>query len=460
MRLHSRSLLFFSILLVTLSLFSRYRPSPRPGVLSSPLDPTLRLVDALLDEALLVSLSIRQNHQRGSRPPLRGTEIAAVSRRPSSRSTGSAVDSDPLSVQLCRILRGKTLFLVGPHDTLYQLHSFLLGVLRHAPSPGPDPGPAVAVPTAPVSCPGPSSCPFHALCRPPASSTSGPESLAYAPDDAAAPNNGSLMRFLLSGTLKNPSPAQGDHARLLASVPLVDPRTGVRVVESRWVRQAARKADVLVLNRGPLPAPAWSYAYAYNASARNLTWLAALRLLERERPPAGPLSDLFADVLARLDDDDDDDDDPDRFPSESDAQKLIRAALHSTLSAFLPSLLSTLGGLRERAGRRAILGKRPCFLVSDPARLLARLLAQAEAMDNPWSAYYNAQVYMHDRLLARLLPTYDVLYLSSLSTGTAVPSYAAKDWSCIQRVFETPRGAMMGHNFLRDFIDALGTWKP
>jgi hypothetical protein len=65
-----------------------------------------------------------------------------------------------------------------------------------------------------------------------------------------------------------------------------------------------------------------------------------------------------------------------------------------------------------------------------------RLLTQAEAMDNPWSAYYNAQgLYdkkclfcllvraqtccfsVHaDRLLARLLPTYGVLYISSLFT--------------------------------------------
>jgi hypothetical protein len=34
----------------------------------------------------------------------------------------------------------------------------------------------------------------------------------------------------------------------------------------------------------------------------------------------------------------------------------------------------------------------------------------------------------------------------------------AEDWSCIQRVFETPRGVSMGQIFLRDLIDALGSW--
>jgi len=86
---------------------------------------------------------------------------------------------------------------------------------------------------------------------------------------------------------------------------------------------------------------------------------------------------------------------------------------------------------------------------------------------------------MHDRLLARLLPTYGVFYVSSLSTIAPPPeveqtyhqgerpffdhlhpysSAIGERWSCIQRVFETPRGLLMGQNFLRDFIDALGSW--
>jgi len=205
----------------------------------------------------------------------------------------------------------------------------------------------------------------------------------------------------------NPSPTQED-AR--PSVPFIDPRTGVRVVDSRWVRHAASsKADILVLNRGPLPAPAWSYN-KNTSSARNLTWLATLRALEQEH--AEPLSDIFADVLSRLDRNDDHDARL-RRSAESDTTKLvIDAARHPSASTFLPSQLTTLSKLREHAGHRPILETKkpvlwygswflpvscaPDYLSvfsseSDPKRLLVRLLAQAEAMDNPWSAYYNAQ---------------------------------------------------------------------
>ncbi|KAF8496436.1 hypothetical protein F5888DRAFT_1703843, partial [Russula emetica] len=171
---------------------------------------------------------------------------------------------------------------------------------------------------------------------------------------------------------------------------------------------------------------------------------------------------------------------------------VINAALHSTISTFLPWLLSTLNKLREHSGHRPpspILGtktKKPVmwygswflplscapdslsvfssYSESDhPRHLLSQLLTQAEAMNNPWSAYYNAQVYMHDRLLARLLPTYGVFYISSLSTIAPPPEvgqtyHQGERWSCIRRVFETPRGLRMGQNFLRDFIDALGSW--
>jgi hypothetical protein len=208
----------------------------------------------------------------------------------------------------------------------------------------------------------------------------------------------------------NPSPTQEDVR--LNSVPSVDSRTGVRVVDSRWVRYAASsKADILVLNRGPLPAPAWSYNKNNDSAACNLTWLTTLRALEQKHADSEPLTDLFVDVLSRLDHHHDHDE-----SAQPDITKLvINAALHSTISTFLPSLLSTLNRLREHGGHRPILStppKKPVmwygswFLPvscapdslsvfsssgSDPRHLLAQLLTQAEAMNNPWSAYYNAQ---------------------------------------------------------------------
>ena len=529
---------------------------------------TFRLVDDFLDEALHVSTLSNTRHYQdgrlraGASSTSRSADHASSQRPPraslpvqqspldsdSSTAFRVRVDLDALRAQACHILHGKSILLVGPHETLYQLHSYLLTVLH----PDRMPGSSIALTMRP-SCPGGAStlsysCPSHSLChitKSPTQSSShsgsssgsdnnldleSPTTLADIQSTNSSNNSSSLLRFLNSGNL-NPSQTQEDVGPL--SVPSIDPRTSVRVINSRWVRYAASsKADILILNRGPLPAPAWSY----DKNAHNLTWLTTLRALEREH--AEPLSDLFADVLSRLDHHHDHDHLMSIIPSAAqpaDMTKLvIDAALHSTISTFLPSLLSTLIRLREHAGHRPILGTKKKIVLwygswflpvscapdslfvfssegDDPRRHLAQLLTQAEAMNNPWSAYYNAQgshnltnglhcpsflllraycpvasVYMHDRLLARLLPTYGIFYISSLSTMASLPevgltyhqgdhpfffffflkkitfiltlSAIGERWSCIRRVFETPRGLSMGQNFLRDFINVLGSW--
>lgn len=435
LRIHVLLLIFVFYTFALVFVFHRLHSSRDADDAMIPHVGTFRLVDDLLDEALHVSLSNTRIYQDG-RPrasPTGGADAHPAHPQASRASTyqlplvSSAlqVDLDTLRAQACQILRGKSLLLVGPHETLYQLHSYLLTVLH------PDPILSSTIaPTKRPSCPGGTlshSCPSHPLCHPSAksplqsSSHSGSGSGSdtnYDSDfptlaDARSTNSSgsSLLRFLNSGNL-NPSETQED---VRPSVPSVDPRTGVRVIDSRWVRYAASsKADILVLNRGPLPAPAWSYNK--NASQwRNLTWLTTLRALEQKH--AEPLSDLFADVLSRLDHHHDVESDHLLLPpsglAEPDTTKLvIDAALHSTISTFLPSLLSTLSRLHEHAGHRPILGtKKPVlwygswFLPvscapdslsvfsseSDPRHILAQLLTQAEAMNNPWSAYYNAQ---------------------------------------------------------------------
>ena len=448
-RIHVLLILVFSPLVFAFIFLFLLRPSSDDETIPHWHVGTFRLVDDLLDEALHVSLSHARIYEDGRlRASPRGADLGADAHTFRSTSTyqlplvGSAVqvDLDTLRAQACQILRGKSLFLVGPHETLYQLHSYLLAVLH----PDPVLGSTIAPTMRPSSCPGgafPYSCPSHPLCHPTKSpppstgfhanfdSSSGSGSGSGADSDSSSgsdmnhdyefptltdirsANNsdGSFLRFINSGNL-NPSPTQED-VRL--GVPSVDPRTGVRVIDSRWVRYAASsKADILVLNRGPLPAPAWSYDK--NASqGRNLTWLATLRFLEQKH--AEPLSDLFSDVLSRLDHDIDVDHlSLPSASSEPDTTKLvIDAALHSTISTFLPSLLSTLSRLREHAGHRPILGtKRPVLWYGswflpvscapdslsvfsssegDPRHVLTQLLTQAEAMNNLWSGYYNAQ---------------------------------------------------------------------
>jgi hypothetical protein len=445
LRIHVLLLIFLFSPFIFAFVFVFHRPhsSRRGDDAAIPHVGTFRLVDDLLDEALHVSLSNTQNYQDASGRPRRASPRGADAHPRASTyqfslvSSALQVDLDTLRAQACQILQGKSVFLVGPHETLYQLHTYLLTVLHPDIIPG-----STIAPTMRPSCPGGTlsySCPSHPLCQHP---TKSPPQSSFHPDsgsdsspgsgsgsgsdtnyDYESPTladirstnsgSGSLLRFLNSGNL-NPSPTQED-ARL-SSVPSVDPRTGARVIDSRWVRYAASsKADIIVLNRGPLPAPAWSYNKNNESpAARNLTWLTTLRALEQQH--AEPLSDLFVDVLSRLDHHWHDDHDESESTAEPDTTKLvINAALHSTISTFLPSLLSTLGRLREHAGHRPILGtpqKKPVlwygswFLPvscapdslsafssseSDPRHLLAQLLTQAEAMNNPWSAYYNAQ---------------------------------------------------------------------
>lgn len=518
-RVRVRVLLVFS-LFVFASVFVFHRPhySIR-GDNVIPHVGAFRFVDELLDEAIHVSLSNTQSyvHQDGrSRPRPRGADAHAHPPRASTYqlplvNSTLQVDLDTLRAQACHILRGKSVLLVGPHETLYQLHSYLLVALHPDANAdanaNPIPGITIA-PTMRPSCPGATlsySCPSHPLCHPtklpPQSSFhsgsdindydhESPSTLADTPSTNSS-SSGSLLRFLNSGNLNPSTTRQGEDVRL-SSVPSVhvDPRTGTRVVDSRWVRYAASsKADIIVLNRGPLPAPAWSYNNNNNVSlARNLNltwWLTTLRALEQKHCRVEPLSDLFAGILSRLDDDDDDDSHPPAEPepgTDPTKKKLlvVKAALHSTISTFLPSLLSTLSKLRENAAaghHRPILGSKKKTVLwygswflpvscapdslsvffsssnsegDDPRYLLAQLLAQAEAMNDPWSAYYNAQgsydfnknngvhcpfpfllvgaygnlvasVYMHDRLLARLLPIYGIFYISSLSTIAPLP---------------------------------------
>ncbi|KAG7449762.1 uncharacterized protein BT62DRAFT_928496 [Guyanagaster necrorhizus] len=44
----------------------------------------------------------------------------------------------------------------------------------------------------------------------------------------------------------------------MTPLPYIGPLTGVRIHDTFWLCQA-RKADVILMNRGPIPAPAWTY---------------------------------------------------------------------------------------------------------------------------------------------------------------------------------------------------------
>ncbi|KAI0061158.1 hypothetical protein BV25DRAFT_799122 [Artomyces pyxidatus] len=418
-----------------------------------PLDAFAVYVETVLEDAATVALRRPELRELGQ-PSLSGVTF----QRPPS---GSLLSSNPrllaeLVPDICKRLEGKTVYLVGPPSTSYQVHSFIIDALK----------PENATHT--TFCSGPSTCPFHTLCHS-IPTPSEPETFVQpsarrftTPADVVSTNS-SLFRYILSDTLfAGPSPNDPRY-----HLPNVDPRTGVRVSDARWTRQAS-KANITILSRAPIPAPAWSH----DASSSNLSWLGRLRDTEATHPE--PLTHLFSGILlvvrALVND------------GLSDPEKVVRAALHTTISIFLPSVLATLDDLLYHREYHSILGQQlvlwhgswylptSCLVTADiyGPQAMTRILAQTTASSTPWNIYHNAQVYMQDTLLAKLLPAYGISYLSFLSTSgkptntLSASSYHdifGRDASCFQRAFDSPRGVLMGRVFLDTLLSSMEAWE-
>ncbi|TFY81158.1 hypothetical protein EWM64_g2850 [Hericium alpestre] len=229
---------------------------------------------------------------------------------------------------------------------------------------------------------------------PPSPSGSSRYSQRLSPSDIINSNT-SLLRYINSHTLNTSSSADDPRFNL----PFVDFRTGVRVSDTPWTRTAS-KTEAIVLNRGPVPVPAWSYGLARD----NLSWTDDLSELEEKYPE--PLSHLFAEQKLRLS----------RLSSDthlvdSMPQTILLAAMHTTLSVFLPSVLATLNDLRAHRGYLPVLERRPivwhsswyidpiCFrnptqlsqASTSPTDVLSYFLIRADEARDPRNAYYNSQ---------------------------------------------------------------------
>ncbi|EIM85105.1 uncharacterized protein STEHIDRAFT_158799 [Stereum hirsutum FP-91666 SS1] len=350
---------------------------------------------------------------------------------------------------LCDLLSGKAIYVVGPQPTSYLLHDLLLHSL-HSPD----------------TCNGPSLCSFHPLCsddiHPPPSSDPSRRLGSLKPNDIIGSNT-SLLRYISSDTLY-PSP-DPFHPRFLG--PVVDEQTGVRVTDARWTAQVSRNAGVLVLNRGPVPAPAWSYG------SHRLSWL---------------------DDLLRSS--------PSELKPSSDLEKIILAALHTTLTTYLPSLLTHLSALRTADGFPPILGTRPViwhaswYMLPPSCYSRARSgsgfgsgphLGATEGSDllppeltyllaiidgvicDPWNVYYNIQVYLHSLILPHILPSYNISYLplplpsapnnSTCPNPTLGPAPTPKERDCLRPKLESERGRRLGAGFIKGLSRALEIWE-
>ncbi|KAJ7125023.1 hypothetical protein C8R44DRAFT_574305, partial [Mycena epipterygia] len=140
-------------------------------------------------------------------------------------------------VDACAFLRSKRILLVGPETTFY-LHSLWLRALEthdHRTH----------------ECPGLEFCNFHHICLPPGYATP-QERFKFPPKDTELIASGSaVLRYVLSTSLY----AATDKNDAGYTQPVVDPATGVRLKNGYWLYKA-RSTDIILMNRGPIPAPA------------------------------------------------------------------------------------------------------------------------------------------------------------------------------------------------------------
>ena len=268
------------------------------------------------------------------------------------------------SISICALLAGNRILFVGP-ETTYYLHSLWLNSLQAYEGRSHD-------------CLGQAYCVFHHICRSPANGSEDDLDI-FVGRKKKVPSNlmlsstkSSLLQYVLSTTLY----ASGDLHDPAYTLPVIDPRTGVRSHNNYWLRRA-RKADITVLNRGPLPAPAWSYDSKHRSG--NWSFVDDLwRNLNR--------SYLDTEILA-----------------DSFENRLINAALYATISCFLPSVIQSLRVIGKDPGiQRSLLVwhgswflQPSCTKAGQPEGVSTSRgfweINDANPLIDSWSFYYNAQ---------------------------------------------------------------------
>lgn len=261
----------------------------------------------------------------------------------------------PYSSSLCSKLASKRIMFLGSSQT-FTLHKHLLSYIsQQTPK------------ASPHTCLGPEFCTFHHICL------NQTESLAtsmHKTDRRIKPpsprdlffTNSSLMHYVQSSSLYPGLNAQDPRY----NYPEIDPSTDVRMSDLYWLGPA-RRADIILLNRGPLPAPSWTYDGSYLG---NWTFLASM-------------------------------------PSHIETQKrrdyqILNAALHVTLTRFLPEVLNSLQMIRKATststpiiwhGSRRQLSWRCTHAQANQQESINTTLPlnQDLAGVDPWSLYHDNQ---------------------------------------------------------------------
>ncbi|KAI4528079.1 hypothetical protein K525DRAFT_185177 [Schizophyllum commune Loenen D] len=349
-----------------------------------------------------------------------------VSFQPDYSCLGKAPCSSPeaSALDLCATISSQKVLLVGSEAT-HHLHTLWLDALDED-----------------QTCLGPEFCTFHHVCLPPSMRTgaalSEPRFKKLPRDQDLAELGSALVRFSLSSSLLVP-----ESPRVYSEV-RVDARTGVRARNSNWLEQA-RRSQVVVMNRGPVPAPAATYNISDAPDA-----------LERWEVP-------WRDVLEKAGNKDYVGS-GERF---SRIERLVNAALDVTLHSMLPEVIETLARMREDdiVSKNILIWhgawyKQPQCSSGKPSssNILSEVL---DPSLDPWTLYHNLQATAR----RRLKPGEDMSLLDAANTTALVAPDRAKSEEhrqrsdCIRYPGTSPGGRALQAVFLRslDYLVASGS---
>ncbi|KAG1740799.1 uncharacterized protein EDB91DRAFT_1336405 [Suillus paluster] len=352
--------------------------------------------DAAAQELLLCFSGLSQLHSRSLSHNAINTLSTVFPSNDAQIHKFSGSHVKPISC-LCSSLAGKRLTMVGG-EHVYRFHNVLLDHRKRFEGKR-------------FSCLGKEFCTHHHLCLRAARNNpvfkEEPTRYIRSPSvEKLVQTGSSLVNYVLSDTLLAlPDPQAPEY-----SVPYIHAFSRIRSRETYWLA-SARKADILILGRGPFSAPPLTYT-------GNWSFLS-------------DISSYTGSYHAKM---------PSSIPN---FLQIVDAAVYATLSVFLPEIQRTLDALRANGcfNRK----KKVIWLVSQPqipgysrgqknallrthlppsgedepspsnlkAVLLRHLavLSTDERLENPWTLYYNVQVYLQYHLLRQVLPRFGVALL-------------------------------------------------
>ncbi|KAF7971492.1 hypothetical protein HWV62_37723 [Athelia sp. TMB] len=286
----------------------------------------------------------------------------------------------PVNLDLCTQLVSKRLLLLGSTST-FKLHNRILSYAsREAPNTA-----------TPHSCIGPEFCTFHHICLPSSYVPSIKSERKIKPPSPRDLLNtrSALVHYIQSSSLVPHT--NKDHADY--AEPIIDKESGVRVKETYWAGPA-RRADVILLSRPPVPAPSWTYDGSRMGNWTFIDSFPTVPGTPSNRHPFGKSGNIKLEL------------------------DIVMAAAKITIEKYLPEVTHTLHALRLEIGNRS----KTVIWHGSPSHStkhcnIFTYLADTFSEDQPasdedlWTLYYEVQRYIQDRILAALLPHWNVVFL-------------------------------------------------